>query len=235
MTPPAARRAVLAFDRARLELRPGWPPLRPASLVLDPGDFALVDAGDAGVGRAVADAATGLLAPVEGRVLFMGDDWARASPDDANAMRGRIGRLAAKGLWVPGLSVEDNVLIQQLHHTRRDAALLARDAARLARHFGLPGLPRGLPEDLLDADLRRVALVRLFLGRPRLVVLEHHPHLGDREHLAPIVDAARMVRERGGAVLWITLDPRIWGEASLPATRRMRIIGGEISEGTGPR
>jgi hypothetical protein len=67
------------------------------------------------------------------------------------------------------------------------------------------------------------------------VVIEHHPHLGDREHLEPLVDAARTVRERGGAVLWLTLDPRIWGEASLPTTRRLRIIGGEIREGAGPR
>lgn len=235
MTAPALLRAVLAFDRARLEIRPGWPPLRPFSLSLEPGAFALVDGGDAAACRAVADAATGLLTPVEGHILFLGDDWARAAPDDANAMRGRIGRLAAKGIWLPGLSVAENILVQQLHHTRRDAAALAADATRLARHFGLPGLPRGRPGDMLDADLRRAALVRIFLGRPRLVVIEHHPHLGDRAHLEPLVDAARAVRERGGAVLWLTLDPRIWAEASLPTTRRLRIIGGEIREGAGPR
>ena len=229
-----AARAILALEQARLQLWRGLPPARAATLALEPGDFALIDAADETACRSFADAVTGLAAPAAGRVLFMGRDWAQAGPDDANAMRGRIGRLAAAGSWIESLPIEDNILIQQVHHTHREAQALRADAARLGRQFGLPGLPLGRPADLFETDLRRAALVRLFLGRPRLVVIEHQPHLADDDHVAPLVNAARIVRDRGGAVLWLTLDPRAWRDASLPVTRRLRIIAGEIREGTGP-
>jgi phospholipid/cholesterol/gamma-HCH transport system ATP-binding protein len=226
-----AERAILRFDGARLILGPDLPLGRAANLALAPGDFALIDVGDPVWCRAVADAASGLVAPASGRIFFLGQDWAIAGPDDANALRGRIGRLVAAGQWIDTLSLDENILLQQSHHTRRAAALLSDDAARLARHFGLPGLPLDRPGAVADADLRRAALVRAFLGRPRLVILEHHAHLCEPEYLEPVVNAARTVRDRGGAVLWLTLDPRAWGDATLPVTRRLRIIGAEIQEG----
>lgn len=222
--------ATLAFDGARLDLVPGLPATRAVDLAFAPGDFVLCDAGDEGRCRAFADAVAGIALPADGRILFLGRDWARLGPDDANALRGRIGRLVGQGAWIGDLSMEDNVLVQQLHHTRRDAPALAADAARMARHFGLPGLPVGMPSAFSAADLGRAALVRAFLGRPRMVILEHDPQLSEPGVLEALVDAARSVRERGGIVVWLTLDPRIWDDASLPATRRLRIIGGEIRE-----
>lgn len=224
-------RAILRFDAARIVLGADLPSARAANLALEPGDFALIDAGDSARCRAFADAASGLVAPAAGRIFFLGQDWADTGADDANALRGRIGRVSSVGQWIDSLAMDENILIQQRHHTRRDAALLAEDAARLARHFGLPGLPLDRPGACPEADLRRAALVRAFLGRPRLVILEHQPHLAEPEHLEPMVNAARTVRDRGGAVLWLTLDPRAWGDATLPVTRRLRIIGAEIQEG----
>lgn len=231
---PAGATAILAFDGARLDLAPGLPPTRARDLVVSPGDFALCDAGDEASCRAFADAVAGIAAPAAGRILFLGQDWAALGPDEANALRGRIGRLVRQGAWIDDMSVADNVLVQQLHHTRRDAAALAADAARLALRFGLPGLPLGMPAAFGGADLGRAALVRAFLGRPRMVVIEHDPQLSAVGVLEPLVDAARTVRDRGGAVLWLTLDPGVWGDASLPATRRLRIIGGEIREEARP-
>jgi phospholipid/cholesterol/gamma-HCH transport system ATP-binding protein len=226
-----AARAILRFDAARLVLGADLPSARASNLVLEPGDFALIDAGDSTRCHAFADAASGLVAPAAGRIFFLGQDWAATGPDDANALRGRIGRLSSAGQWIDSLAMDENILIQQSHHTRRDAARLADDAARLARHFGLPGLPLDRPGACAHADLGRAALVRAFLGRPRLVILEHQAHLAEPEHLEPLVNAVRTVRDRGGAVLWLTLDPRAWVDVTLPVTRRLRIIGAEIQEG----
>jgi hypothetical protein len=33
------------------------------------------------------------------------------------------------------------------------------------------------------------------------------------------------VRDRDGAVLWFTLDPALWYEPAIPATRRYRVRG----------
>jgi hypothetical protein len=74
-------------------------------------------------------------------------------------------------------------------------------------------------------------MVRAFLGVPRLVLIEPLPHLADPEFLEPLVNALRRLRDRGGAALWLTLDGRVWRDASLPVTRRLRIIGAGIFEG----
>jgi phospholipid/cholesterol/gamma-HCH transport system ATP-binding protein len=226
-----ASAVTLAFEEARLELDTGLPPTRPLTLQIAAGDFVLVDTMEAGRAAAFADAASGLTPPASGRIRFAGRDWARQSPDAANAMRGQIGRFVAAGAWIDHLSTMENVLLPQLHHTERRRELLMNDAARLARHFGLPGLPLARPAQVAEPDRRRAALVRAFLGRPRLVVIEHQPQLAESDLLEPFVNALRAARDRGAAVLWLTLDPRVWRDASLPVTRRLRIIGDDIYEG----
>jgi len=47
-----------------------------------------------------------------------------------------------------------------------DATDIEAEAAKLARMFGLPGLPRGRPAQMRLPDLQRAACVRAFLGTP---------------------------------------------------------------------
>ena len=225
-TPP-----LLAFDSARLSLDADLPPTRPLTLEVRPGELVLVDATDAPRSAAFADAACGLAPPAAGRVRFLGHDWAGVSPDASNALRGLMGRLLPDGGWLDQFSTADNVILQRLHHGTRGRRHLLAEAAALARHFGLPGIPLARPSLLTLEDRRRAGLVRAFLGTPRLVLVEPLPHLADPEFLEPLVNALRRLRDRGGAALWLTLDGRIWRDASLPVTRRLRIIGAEFFEG----
>src|SRR5262245_65860554 len=107
-----------------------------------PGDFVMIEPGDAARAAEFADACVGLAEPAEGSVRFVGVDWAELGVEAAAALRSRIGRLvAAAGAWIPGLDMTDNVLLPQLHNTRRPLPELLVEAARLATQFGLPGLP----------------------------------------------------------------------------------------------
>ncbi|MBL8702354.1 MAG: organic solvent ABC transporter ATP-binding protein [Alphaproteobacteria bacterium] len=222
---------VLAFDAARLRLEPDMPPTAPMTLSLAPRSLAIVDAVDPVRAACFADLAVGLAAPEDGQVRFLGRDWAALDPDTANAMRGRIGRLVGDGAWIDYLSVLDNILLPQLHHTTRREEPIKNDAARLARLFGLPGIPLAHPSSLDEDDLHRAALVRAFLGRPQLVVLERATQRLYPEIMEPLINAIRYARDRGAAVLWLSLDQRIWGDPSLPATARLRLIGGRLVEG----
>ena len=114
----------------------------------------------------------GIIEPRSGSISFLGRNWAKLPPDQANALRGRIGRVFNTGNWVNHLSVMDNILLPQHHHTRRSVRRLCDEAGLLAEQFGLPGLPLRRPGDLTAADLQRAACVRAFLGRPTLVLLE---------------------------------------------------------------
>src|SRR5262245_54788906 len=162
-----------------------------------PGDFAMVEPGDVARAAEFADACVGLAEPVAGRVRFLGVDWAELGVEAAAALRSRIGRLVAAGAWIPGLDMTENVLLPQLHNTRRPLAELRAEAARLAAQFGLPGLPAMRPAELPPGDLQRAGLVRAFLGRPRLVILERATEGVYPEILGPLINAIREARMRG--------------------------------------
>jgi phospholipid/cholesterol/gamma-HCH transport system ATP-binding protein len=163
-------------------------------------------------------------------VSFLNQDWARLPSDLANALRGRIGRVFATSTWLQHLSLLDNVVLRQLHHTRRPFAELRAEAVQLAAHFGLPGLPAGGPRDVLPEDLQRTACVGAFLGSPVLLLLEE-PTLGVYpELLVPLIHAIRRARSRGSAVVWLTAAAGIWNDPSIPATCRYRLVGRQFME-----
>lgn len=150
----------------------------------------------------MADACCGLVQPVEGDARFLGRRWSEAGADEANALRGGIGRVFSRGGWVSYLSLAENVLIQQLHHTWRPSAELREEASNMAQQFGLPGLPVGRPDSLSTEDLQRAALVRAFLGQPKLVVLEG-PVRENVDLLSPLATAIMRAQEQGAAVVWL--------------------------------
>lgn len=222
------RGAVLTLEAARFPLERDGGLCPPMDLVLRPGDFTLIEVGEAERGSAIADACSGLLTLGGGASSFQGRPWSGMPPAYANAMRGRIGRTYAGEAWIEYLSVRDNVLLPQLHHTRGDANALADRASRLAQRFGLPGLPLGHPRQVPDDDLCRAAVVRAFLGEPALLLLESPTRGLFAELGESLVNAIGQVRDRGAAVLWLTINPTLWSEVSLPVTQRYRLVGGAL-------
>jgi phospholipid/cholesterol/gamma-HCH transport system ATP-binding protein len=215
-------RLVLELDNARASLGRGMN-LAQASLSLAPGAFELMDAEDAGQAAAFADLCSGLIDPTAGAVRFLGHDWREAPHDYANALRGRIGRVFAEEAWAPHLTLAENILLQQRHHTRRVEEEMLAEASALAQAFGLPGIPVSRPEEATPFDRVRAALARAFLGDPALVLLEHPLQGRYAELLEPLVNVIGRARRRGAAVLWLTLTPATWAMRNLPTTGRLRL------------
>ncbi|HYG89250.1 MAG TPA: organic solvent ABC transporter ATP-binding protein [Azospirillum sp.] len=210
---------VIEFAAARLENG------TEVDLALDAGELVLVDPGDEQHERAIADAACGLVDPVFGAVRMLGRDWRRLSPDLANALRGRIGHGFRPGAWISYMSVIDNIMLAQLHHTTRPEAEIQDEAIRLSVAFGLPGVPTGLPSDCAPGDLARADLARAFMGSPALVILEGPP----ADLTGALVNMIRTVRDRGTAVVWFTPDPDLWHDRAIPASQRCRLRGSVIA------
>jgi ABC-type transporter Mla maintaining outer membrane lipid asymmetry ATPase subunit MlaF len=200
------------------------------SLRLLPSELALVRMERGSLRLPLADAAQGLADVAEGSVSFLGRDWREVRPAEADRRRGQIGRVFDESTgsgWVSNLDVDENVLLAQRHHTGRPQKEIADEAARLARMFGLPGLPRGRPAHTRPHDLARAGLVRAVLGHPDLLVLER-PTQGYPELLPSTVNVVRAARLRGAAVLWTTAEAAVWTNPGLRPTYKCAMSGAQM-------
>ena len=202
------------------------------SMSIYSGDLVLIRLARLEQTATFADTCAGILQPAIGDVYFLGRNWPELSPDQANAMRGRIGRVFKTGNWIKHLSLMENILLPQLHHTRRSIRQLRDEAGELAQQFGLPGIPLDLPGDIPAADLQRAACVRAFLGRPALILLEEPTAGVYLEIISALMNAGREARERGAAVVWLTQKNLVWNDQTLPVTQRYRQVAGKLMEVT---
>jgi phospholipid/cholesterol/gamma-HCH transport system ATP-binding protein len=225
------RRIILSLDDTAVPVDPfvGGATLI-VSINLQGGELALIRIENRQQGVTLADACAGLIRPQSGTVQFLGKDWSVLPPDIANALRGQIGRVFSKGGWLSHLTLLENILLSQLHHTRRPVEDLRDEACRLAQRYNLPGVPMGRPNDVVQIDLRRSACVRAFMGRPSLILLEDPTSGGFSEMIPSLVNTIRDSLNRGAAVIWLTVENTIWRDQSIPANDRYRFAGGKLME-----
>jgi len=224
-------RNILRFEKVKLVTEQGGGgETIDFEMNLDGGDLALVNLERPRFGSILADACCGLHQAAEGSIFFLGKDWSLLPSNTANALRGRIGRVFTFGNWINRLTLLENILLPQLHHTSRKFTELRNQAVHLAEHFGLPGLPTGLPDDAMRTDHQRAACIRAFLGQPSLILLEEPTFGVYPEILPPLINAIRNACDRGCGVIWLTLEDHIWNDPLLPATHRYRLTARKLME-----
>jgi len=200
----------------------------PISLRLGAGELAVVDAPDRGMARALVELCTGLVPLSSGEVRFLGTAWGGLQRREAEALRGRIGLAPDDGGWMPYLSVEEGMLIGQLHHGTRAREELEAEAARLLRLFGVEEIPQGRPYAVDPMDLTRAACARAFLGQPDLLLLESPQNQEIADMLVdPVLAALAEARGRGAAAIWTTRSRRAWEDPDFPATQRLSLTRDE--------
>ena len=227
----AERRSILRFEKVKLVTEQGGGgETIDFKMNLFGGDLALINLERPRFGTVLADACSGLHQVAAGTIFFLGKDWSALPSNTANALRGRIGRVFTYGNWINRLTLLENILLPQLHHTRREFAELRDEAVGLAGHFGLPGLPSGRPDDVMRTDHQRAACIRAFLGQPSLILLEEPTNGVYPEILPPLINAIRKACDRGCGVIWLTLEDQVWNDPVLPATYRYRLTARKLME-----
>jgi phospholipid/cholesterol/gamma-HCH transport system ATP-binding protein len=232
----AESKAILELTGVTVESGPAYDsPVWNVSLRLGPGELALVRLERGVVRLPLADAAEGLAEHYDGTAAFLGRDWRSVSAGEGAALRGRIGRVfdavgvgAAGTGWVSHLDVDENVMLARRHHTRRPSSEIEAEAAKLARMFGLPGLPRGRPSQTRPPDLQRASCVRAFLGTPDLILLERPAQGVYPEVMPALINAVRSARGRGAAVVWLTDTPAGWSDRGIRPTWRCVMSGAQM-------
>ena len=193
-------------------------------------DLALIYMGHRETALTIGDACEGLTRPTFGKITFLGYDWSKTAPDQANALRGMVGRVFRRANWVDYMSVLDSILLPQLHHTKRPMQELTKEARELSQMFGLPGIPTPRPGEMLPADLRKAACVRAFMGQPRLVILEEPTRNMGEGFLTSLTKAIDSARARGAAILWLTQSDSVWRRPYVECSYRFRAVGSGLVE-----
>jgi branched-chain amino acid transport system ATP-binding protein len=160
---------------------------------------ALLGANGAGK-TTVMRALTGLVAPVQGRILLDGEDIC-GLPPHAIVRRG-VGVCPEGRRIFPHLSVFDNLKLGA--YGRRDRKALVADLAKICGLFPRLAERRDQPAGTLSGgEQQMLALGRALMSRPRLLLLDE-PSLGLAPLLVQEVFATiRMLHERGVTILLV--------------------------------
>ncbi len=171
----------------------------------------------------ILDLALGLLSPASGSVRYMDKSWDDMDAFEAAANRGRIGCVFEMPGWVSSLSVAQNVMLRERHHSKRGEAELCREAEELAKLAGLAAMCDERPDVVRRHELRVWEWVRACMGDPALLVLVS-PEKDAASHALPhLIDLVERAISRGSSVLWLTASDTVWNHGRLSDMRRCAI------------
>jgi ABC-type nitrate/sulfonate/bicarbonate transport system ATPase subunit len=163
---PGAPDTVLAARRLSKTFRVDGrltPALRDVSLEARPGEF-LTLIGPSGCGKSTLLAILcGLLQPDEGEVLLHGRP--------ASGLLGRVGYMPQRDLLLPWRRVLDNILLGP-QIMGRDLRAEREEARGALARFGLEKFAGDYPATLSGGMRQRVALLRTFLCRQEITLLD---------------------------------------------------------------
>jgi simple sugar transport system ATP-binding protein len=174
-TPPPAADVVLELDRVSLGGRGTRLALDGVSLTVRRGEIVGV-AGVSGNGqRELVDVLCGMTAPTAGRVTVAGTDITGRGPREVmNAGLGRIPE-DRHGSVVGELSVEHNLVIEDLDSYRRgpflDRRRVRAHAEALIERFSIKAQPTDPVGSLSGGNMQKVLLARVLSRDPRAVVV----------------------------------------------------------------
>lgn len=139
--------------------------LQGISLEARAGEFVTL-IGPSGSGKStLLNILCGLLRAERGEVLFHGQ------PASDRALLGRVGYMPQRDLLLPWRSVLDNVLLGP-EIAGRDLTVARREAREALAHFGLAGFEEDYPATLSGGMRQRAALLRTFLCRQEVILLD---------------------------------------------------------------
>ena len=149
-------------------------------------------------------------APTSGTIHVDGVDVTSADP--VGRIRAGLGRITEdrRGSVVPRLSVEQNLVLEDLDRFRRygftQRHRVRQHARRLIADFDIRAEPHDAAGGLSGGNLQKVLLARALSRAPRALVAAQPTRGLDVGAYAYVHDQLRRLREAGGGVLLISED-----------------------------
>jgi simple sugar transport system ATP-binding protein len=168
-------------------------------------------AGVSGNGQTeLVDALCATAVPTSGSISVDGVDVTAADP--VGRVRAGLGRITEdrRGSVIPRLSVEQNLVLEDLDRFRRfgftHRSRVRQHARRLIADFDIRAEPHDTVGALSGGNLQKVLLARALSRRPRALVAAQPTRGLDVGAYAYVHDQLRRLRDDGGGVLLISED-----------------------------
>ena len=190
--------------------RRGVRALDDVSIAVAPGEIVGV-AGVSGNGQTeLVSVLCAMTAPTSGTIHVSGVDVTGLDP--VGRVRAGLGRISEdrRGCVVPNLSVEQNLVLEDLDRFRRwgftQRAKVRQHTRRLIEQFDIRAEPGDPVRSLSGGNMQKVLLARALAREPAALVVAQPTRGLDVGAAAYVHDQLRAVRERGGGVLLVSED-----------------------------
>jgi putative ABC transport system ATP-binding protein len=198
------------------------------TLLRNPIQFAIMILGKSGSGKStLLNLISGIDAPDSGQIWVNGQDLTALPERDRTLFRrSQIGFVFQFFNLIPTLTVGENVSLPlELNQLSRSEA--GKKARALLEAVGLLERWDTFPEKLSGGEQQRVALARVLVHQPLLILADEPTGNLDEETGAQMMDLlARLTREQNGTLLIVTHNP----EAAAYADRTLRLSHGQLIE-----
>lgn len=202
--------------------------LKGINLTVNEGEFLAV-LGPSGSGKSTLMNIIGCLdVPTSGEYILSGRDISGLSEKELARVRSeKIGFIFQSFYLLSKLNVEQNVELPLIYAGVNRDERIARAEDKLAR-VGLTDRIKYMPKQLSGGQQQRVAIARALVTNPTIILADEPTGALDQKNGAQIMELFKELNDEGKTIIMITHDEKIAAKAK----RIVRILDGEISEGT---
>ncbi len=168
----------------------------------------------------------GMLSPTGGDIKFEDKNLYNYSPDYRAKIRGKnMGFVFQTFNLIPYLSAVENVMLP-LYLNNSDNRMHLNRATRALERVELGHRLDHKPNELSIGQQQRVALARMMVTEPRIILADEPTGSLDPETGGHILNFLESLNEEGKTVVMVTHDP----DAAKRAHRQLRIVDGKMVE-----
>lgn len=182
--------------------------------------------GPSGCGKStLISCLAGLIRPDRGVIQFDGSDILQLGPDSLTVFRAKnIGIVFQQFHLVPHLTALENVRLP-LDLTGIKNPIASEKSLLALNEVGLANRREHFPHQLSRGECQRVAIARVLVTQPQLILADEPTASLDRKSARDVVDRLiRLSREKNASLIIVTHDPEI---AEL-CQSRYRFIDGRL-------
>lgn len=139
-----------------------------STTIADGDKYAIL--GPSGEGKSVlVRTILGLIKPKKGIVIMDGIDVHKATPDELNKMRKKIGFLFQGSALFDFMNVEENISFPLVANENLEQEEMDKRVNESLKKVGLEGVNYKMPDELSGGMQKRVALARAIINKPKYI------------------------------------------------------------------